>query len=159
MKVFYHICVFLALHLPLWIIITCLSEAIHCTLFFQGLLILSAVSVLNTWEALFCLWFVGFFEDALGPLDCLFGATAFCFTVTMLAFKTVSWKNTFRYHSRFWGCLLTGLLVAEIVIVKSWYVGEWWCSLKFYCLPAIFSMLIVGWIAPYWMKLLKKYFI
>ena len=159
MKFFYHISIFLVLHLPVALIVTCVSECIHYPLYFYGLWVLSAVAVLNGCEALACLLIMGLFEDALYPLNRSFGSITFCLIATMFAFKTASWKNTFRYRPRFWGFLLNLLIILEIIITKTCFTDSLIHSLKYYFGPTIFSMIMVGWLAPHWLKLLKKHFI
>ena len=159
MKFFYHISIFLALQLPLEIIATCISECIHYPLYLYGLWVLSAVAVLNGYEALACLSIIGLFEDVLSPLNHSFGTITFWLIVTMVSFKTTSWKNTFRYRPRFWGFLLNLLLILEIIITKSCFANSLGYSLTYYFFPAVFSIIIVGWLVPHWLKLLKKYFI
>ena len=159
MKFFYHVTIFLALHLPLWMLITCISECMHYPLCWYGLWILSAVAVLNAYEGVVCLTIMGLFEEALYPLDHLFGVITFWLIVTMFAFKKFSWKNTFRYRPRFWGFLLNLLIILEILIVKTWFTASLTYSLKYYFLPTMLSTIIVEWSAPHWLKLLKKYFI
>ena len=159
MKFFYHISVFLTLHLTLWIFVICISECTHYPLYLYGLWILSAVAVLNSCEALACLAIIGLFEDALFPFDRSFGTITFWSIVTMFTFKTSSWKNTFRYRPRFWSFLLNFLIILEITITKNWSIGNLVGSLKHHLFPTILSMVIVGWLAPHWLKILKKYFI
>lgn len=159
MKFFYHVSIFLGLHLPLWMLVTCISECMHYPLYLYGLWTFSAVAVLNGCEALACLSIMGLFEDALYPLNRSFGIIAFWLIVTMFTFKTTSWRNTFRYRPRFWGFLLNLLIIFEIIVTKSCLANNSVCSLNYYCLPGIFSIMMVGWLAPYWLKLLKKYFI
>jgi len=159
MKFFYHVSVFLVLHLPLWMFFVCISVCIYYSLYLYGLWVLSAVAVLNGFEALTCLSIMGLFEDVLSPLNRSFGTIAFWLTVTMFSFKTTSWKNTFRYRPRFWGFLLNLLLVTEIITTKSCFANSLNYSLKYYFFPTIFSTIIAGWLAPHWLKLLKKYFI
>ena len=159
MKFFYHISIFLSLHLLLWFAITCVAENLHCSLFFYGVFIFSAVTMLNVYEALVCLGVIGLCEDALFPWNCTFGATAFCLIVMMFAFKTASWKNTFRYRPRFWTCVLNGLFFIEITIVRLRDIYDLQTTLNYYWRPAIVSTFIMAWFVPYWMKLLKKYFV
>jgi len=159
MKFFYHVSVFLVLHLPLWMFFVCISECIHYPLYLYGLWVLSAVAVLNGFEALACLSIMGLFEDVLSPLNPSFGTITFWLIVTMFAFKTTSWKNTFRYRPRFWGFLLNLLLISEIIITKSCLANSLDYSLRYYFFPTVFSIIMVGWLAPHWLKLLKKYFI
>jgi hypothetical protein len=137
----------------------CISECIHYPLYLYGLWVLSAVAVLNGFEALSCLSIMGLFEDVLFPLNRSFGTIAFWLIVTMFAFKTTSWKNTFRYRPRFWGFLLSLLLISEIITSKSCFANSLGSSLKYYVLPTLLSAISVGWLAPHWLKLLKKYFI
>ena len=159
MKFFYHISVFFILHLPLWMLVTCVSECIHYPLYLYGLWVLSAIAVLNGFEALACLSILGLFEDALSPMNRSFGTITFWLIVTMFAFKTTSWKNTFRYRPRFWGFLLNLLLISEIITTKSCFANSLASSLKCYFFPTIFSIIMVSWLAPHWLKLLKKYFV
>ena len=159
MKFFYHVSVFLALHLPLWMLVTCVSECIHYPFYLYGLWVLSSVAVLNGCEALACLSIIGLFEDALCPLNRSFGIITFWLVVTMFSFKTASWKNTFRYRPRFWAFSLNLLLILEIITTKSCFANNLACSLSYYFVPSVFSVIMVGWLAPYWLKLLKRYFI
>lgn len=159
MKFFYHISIFLALHLPLLMLVICISECLHYPIYLYGLWVLSAVAVLNGCEALACLSIIGLLEDALFPLDRLFGTITFWSIVTLFAFKTASWKNTFRYRPRFWGFFLNFLIILEVSITRNWFTDNLVGSLKCYFFPAILSMFIVGLLASYWLKLLKKYFI
>ncbi len=159
MKFFYHVGIFLGLHLPLWIMVTFISERLHYPLYLHGLLILSSIIVLKNFEALFCLSFIGLCEDALAPFNTLFGLSVFLLINTMFALKTMDWKNTFYYRPRFWCCLLSLLVSFEMIFLKGFYYKDFFYSIRSYSIPTFISMLVLGWIAPYWIKLLKKYFI
>lgn len=159
MKFFYHVGIFLGLHLLLWITVTFISESFHYPLYLYGLVILSAIVVLKGFEALFCLSFIGLWDDALAPFNRLFGWSVFVLVITMFSLKTMDWKNTFYYRPRFWCCLLNLLIGFEWSILMGVYYKDFVYSIRSYSFPIFISMFFTGWIAPYWIKLLKKYFI